>query len=104
MNNNRHGRHLVPRDGHTLVVGVVARISGCANQKELSLEDQIDHARQVVGDLYDGPVEYRPIATKGNRVIKPLELDFVAATRKWVAARVDVMRDPWTGIGCDAPP
>jgi hypothetical protein len=38
-------------------------------------------------------------------VIKPLELDFDAAARKWVAARrVDVMRDPWTGIGCEEPP
>ena len=55
-----------PRNGHTLVVGVVARISGCANQKELSLDDQVDHAKQVVAELYDGPVEYRVIATKGK--------------------------------------
>ncbi len=66
MNNNRHGCPLVPRNGHTLVVGVVARISGCTNQKDLSLKDQIDHAEQVVADLYDGPVDYRPIATKGK--------------------------------------
>jgi site-specific DNA recombinase len=57
---------LLPRNGHTLVVGIVARISGCANQKEMSLDDQIDHAKAVVADLYDGPVEYRPIATKGK--------------------------------------
>jgi hypothetical protein len=30
---------IVPRNGHTLVVVIVARISGCANQKDLSLED-----------------------------------------------------------------
>jgi len=36
----RSERELVPRNGHTLVVGVVARISGCANQKEVSLQDQ----------------------------------------------------------------
>ncbi len=42
---------LTPRNGHTLVVDVVARISGCQNQKELSLEDQIDHAKEIVADL-----------------------------------------------------
>jgi len=57
---------LTPRNGHTLVVGIVARISGCQNQKEMSLDDQIDHAKEVVAELYDGPVEYRVIATKGK--------------------------------------
>src|SRR2546430_2417143 len=57
---------LVPRNGHTLIVGIVARISGCANQKELSLDDQIDHAKQVVGELYEGLIDYRVIATKGK--------------------------------------
>ncbi len=57
---------LEPRNGHTLVVGIVARISGCQNQKELSLEDQEDHAKQVVADYFQGPVEYRVIATKGK--------------------------------------
>jgi hypothetical protein len=62
-----------PRNGHTLVVGVVARISGCANQKELSLEDQEDHARQVVADEYAGPADYRVVATtgKGERLDRP---------------------------------
>jgi len=62
-----------PRNGHTLVVGIVARISGGQNQKELSLDDQIDHAKQVVAELYDGPVEYRVIATtgKGERLDRP---------------------------------
>ena len=55
------------------MVGVVARISGGANQKELSLDDQIDHAKQVVAELYDGPVEYRVVATtgKGERLDRP---------------------------------
>jgi site-specific DNA recombinase len=57
---------LVPRNGHTLVVVIIARISGCPNQKELSLEDQIDHAKQIVAELYDKPVEYRVIATTGK--------------------------------------
>jgi site-specific DNA recombinase len=62
-----------PRNGHTLVVGVVARISGGKNQKELSLDDQVDHAKQVVAELYDGPVEYRVVATtgKGERLDRP---------------------------------
>jgi len=55
------------------VVGVVARISGGVNQKELSLDDQVDHAKQVVAELYDGPVEYRVISTtgKGERLDRP---------------------------------
>ncbi len=57
---------LTPRNGHTLVVGIVSRISGCQNQKELSLEDQEDHAKEEVASLYEGPVEYRVIATKGK--------------------------------------
>jgi len=62
-----------PRNGHTLVVGIVARISGGQNQKELSLEDQIDHAKQVVAEIYDGLVEYRVISTtgKGERLDRP---------------------------------
>ena len=57
---------LVPRDGHTLQVLIVARISGCQNQKELSLEDQVDHAKQEVAELYEGPCEFHVIATKGK--------------------------------------
>lgn len=57
---------LSPRNGHTLVVGIVARISGGPNQKELSLRDQEDHAKEVVAELYDGPVDFRVIATKGK--------------------------------------
>lgn len=57
---------VVPRNNHTLVVAIVARISGCANQKEVSLVDQEDHGKEVVVELYLGPVEYRVIATKGK--------------------------------------
>jgi hypothetical protein len=32
----------------------------------LSLDDQVDHAKQEVTGLYQGPVEYRVIATKGK--------------------------------------
>jgi hypothetical protein len=64
---------LTPRNGDTLVVGIVARISGGSNQKELSLGDQEDHARQVVAEMYGGPAEYRVIATtgKGERLDRP---------------------------------
>jgi hypothetical protein len=56
----------LPRNGHELVSGIVARISGCASQKELSLDDQVDHGKEEVAELYRGPVEYRVIATKGK--------------------------------------
>lgn len=57
---------VAPRNGHTLVIGIVARISGCQSQKEMSLDDQVDHGKQIVTDMYDGPVEYRVVATKGK--------------------------------------
>ncbi len=78
-----HSKPLVPRNGHTLVVGVVARISGGQNQKELSLEDQVDHGKQVVADLYQGQVEYRVIATKGKgeRLDRPELAEVEAALR-----------------------
>jgi hypothetical protein len=57
---------LVPRNLLALIVGIVARISGCPNQKELSLDDQVDHAKEIAGRMYSGPVEYRIIATKGK--------------------------------------
>jgi hypothetical protein len=74
---------IVPRNGHTLVVGIVARVSGCQNQKELSLEDQIDHAKQIVADCYTGPVEYRHISTqgKGERLDRPELARFEAMLR-----------------------
>jgi hypothetical protein len=64
---------LVPRNGHILVVVIVARISGCANQKEMSLDDQVDHAKQIIAEMYAGPIEYRIIATtgKGERLDRP---------------------------------
>lgn len=57
---------LLPRNGHTFVVGIIARISGCPNQKELSLDDQTDHGKQVAAEYDYGPAEYRVIATKGK--------------------------------------
>lgn len=69
-------REFKPRNGHTLIVGIVARISGCSTQKDVSLDDQVAHAKLVVTDLWDGLVEYRIVATKGKgeRLDRP-ELD-----------------------------
>lgn len=74
-----------PRNGHTLMIGIVARISGCTNQKELSLEDQEDHGKEVVAEMYQGPAEYRVIATKGKgeRLDRP-ELDEI---ERWLRSR-----------------
>src|SRR6185369_16541843 len=71
---------LKPRNGHTLIGGIVARISGCENQTELSLQDQIDHAKDVVSEMYDGPTEFRVFATvgKGEDLSRP-ELDKIEA-------------------------
>ncbi|MEI7686386.1 MAG: recombinase family protein [Planctomycetota bacterium] len=56
-----------PRNGHTPVVGIVCRISGCANQKEVSLEDQTDHGKEVAVDVYPSvQIDFRTIATKGK--------------------------------------
>lgn len=57
---------LTPRNGKTLQVLVVARISGCADQKDISLQDQEEHAKEAVAELYEGDVEYKTIATRGK--------------------------------------
>jgi site-specific DNA recombinase len=86
----RANTNVVPRNGHTLVVGIVARISGCASQKEMSLDDQVDHGKEEVAELYEGPCDYRIVATKGKgerldrpelaeveRMIRTRELDLL---------------------------
>ena len=62
------GQHspLFPRNGRVLVVGIIARISGCQGQTEISLDDQIDHCKEYVEMLYKGEVEYIVISTKGK--------------------------------------
>ncbi|MFT3879659.1 MAG: recombinase family protein [Gemmatales bacterium] len=60
-------RMMKPRNGHTFHVGIVARISGCQNQKDVSLEDQIDHGKEETRNYYDaGTPEYHIISTKGK--------------------------------------
>tara|TARA_R110002049_G_scaffold238947_1_gene412000 strand:+ start:180 stop:2144 length:1965 start_codon:yes stop_codon:yes gene_type:complete len=76
---------LVPRNGHTLVVGIPGRISGCENQKEISLEDQVDHAKAVAYEMYDGEIEFRTITTtgKGEHLDRP-ELQVIM---NWLRSR-----------------
>ena len=57
---------LLPRNGIKPVVVIGARISGCGKQKDVSLDDQVDHCKDVVLEMYDGDVEYTIIATKGK--------------------------------------
>ncbi|WP_417389502.1 hypothetical protein [Gimesia sp.] len=70
---------LKPRSGKILNVLVATRISGCQNQKEISLEDQADHAKQDIKELYDGPCEFDIISAvaKGERLDRD-ELEVVA--------------------------
>jgi hypothetical protein len=57
---------LAPRNGEVLHVLIVARISGCASQKEMSLEDQVDHAKEEIAEIFDGDVNFEVVATKGK--------------------------------------
>src|SRR5690606_80152 len=57
---------LVPRSRHTFEAGIVCRISGCPNQKELSLEDQEDHGREEAQIYCNGPTNFTTIATNGK--------------------------------------
>ena len=47
----RKAKEVQPRNGLMLNVGIVARISGCPNQKDLSLEDQEARLQSARGDL-----------------------------------------------------
>lgn len=62
----RRIKTLMPRNGRVFVIGIVARISGGPNQKELSLEDQVDHGKEEISNYCDGPCEYRVVATIGK--------------------------------------
>jgi len=57
---------LTPRNGGELKVAVVCRISGCQNQKEASLGDQEDYAKETIAEKYDGPAKFYVIATVGK--------------------------------------
>ena len=60
---------IVPKNGSFPVILNPARISGCPSQKEASLQDQHDHATEVVSELWEGAieeVEFRLVSTKGK--------------------------------------
>jgi hypothetical protein len=58
---------LTPRNGKVLFVAIVARISGCAKQKDVSLTDQVDHGKKFVREMYpEGEIVWHEIATKGK--------------------------------------
>lgn len=81
-----HKPTFVPRNGEFAVGGIVARISGCSGQKELSLDDQVEHGKEVIRSEYDGPTEYEIIQTKGKgeRLDRPEleEIEALIRTRK----------------------
>src|SRR5690606_18309439 len=90
----RGGDELVPRNGVKLIVYIVARISGCANQQEISLDDQADHVKEIITDMYSGPVEYHTISTtgKGERLDRP-ELEQIRTELRKGRADILIMED-----------
>lgn len=86
---NRSDNELKPLNGHTLIVGIAARISGCAKQKEVGLGDQVDHAKEDVAELYDGAVEYRKYSRS-----------FVFSFSSQVGPRLPLRRVCWEGQRC----
>lgn len=65
-------KEIKPRDGHMLRVGMVARISGCTNHRELSVEDQIVHVKQAVREHYDDAIDFEVTAnTKAGHTTLP---------------------------------
>lgn len=112
---------LVPRNGHTVNALAVCRISGCVNQTELSLDDQFDHLKQEVEELFDGPIEFHIISTKakGERLDRPEiaqieelirsgQVDVILMEDVSRMARGTVAKDLWGlaidhGVRCIAP-
>lgn len=75
------GGDFKPRNGHILMVRAVCRISGCQDQKELSLDDQLAYAKEYIAERYDGAVECRVISTtaKGESLDRPELAEIEAA-------------------------
>ena len=61
----------------------------------MSLEDQIDHAKEVVAELYDGRIEWRTIATKGKgeRLVDRPELEEIQVALRSGELDLLVMED-----------
>ena len=52
-------RKLSPRNGHTLVVGVISRTSNCHGAPYLG--EQANRVKDVIADNYNGPIEFHLI-------------------------------------------
>jgi hypothetical protein len=75
---------MVPRNGHTFVVGIVGRIGGYPGQYEQSLDDQEAHGQEEAELLSNGPIEYRVIATVGKgEHLERLELAVLRRNSAW---------------------
>ena len=63
----------VPRNSNIMRALIVARISGCADQRSISLTDQVDNCKKTAQDVYDGPIEFEEIhaIAKGERNDRP---------------------------------
>lgn len=69
---------ITPRNGHTLVVAILATSGLCGKQSEQGLGDQIDHAMRCIAQMFDGPIDLRVIWTKAKfAMIDRPELDQV---------------------------
>jgi hypothetical protein len=68
------------------MVLVVARISVCSGQKEISKEEQLEHAKELVSLHWSGPTEYKVIATtgKGELLTRPELAEIEAALRSGI--------------------
>ena len=81
---------VTPRNGRTLVVLIVARISGCQSQKEASLDDQVQSCQHLARQLYDGEIDFRIVSTKGKgEDIERPELEEIAKSCR--SGNIDIL-------------
>jgi len=78
MNRDHQDRVSIPRNGHTRVVAIVARMSGSPN-REAKPNHQIDYCKQVVAELHEGSVEYRIISVGKDAQLDRPELAEIEA-------------------------
>lgn len=55
------GYRQVPRNSNIKRALIVARFSGRADQRSISVTDQMVHCKRAVQDLCDGPIQYEEI-------------------------------------------
>jgi site-specific DNA recombinase len=61
----REDFRFLPRDGRLLKIVSVSRIS-TDHQDERSLEDQFAKHKNFVAERYNGPIEWKPISSRGS--------------------------------------